>query len=173
MKDGWHLLLGIGLALIGSCSAFAGEVQVYTDRAIRPALVECLNNAQKSLDIEMYTLTDAEVIAALERAEERGVEVRVILDPNQKGNYRHVEHLTGQGAEVKWFPVERPALMHRKLAIVDGKQILAGSVNWTANGLMKNEEVFFVIDDAAVARQLAETFDTDWYHSWTGRESTY
>ncbi len=56
----------------------------------------------------MYALTDAEVIGALERAEARGVEVRVILDPNQIGNQDHVDRLTEQGAEVKWFPVKKP-----------------------------------------------------------------
>ena len=121
----------------------------------------------------MYTLTDAEILAAIERTEARGVEVRVILDPNQTGNRQHVERLTEHGAEVKWFPVVKPALMHRKLAIVDGKQILAGSVNWTANGLTKNEELLLVIEDSTVARHLAETFDADWYHAWVGRETTY
>ena len=173
MPSGAKAAMLVVSSLLFCSLGWAGEVQVYTDREIRPALLECLNTAQESLDIEMYTLTNPEVIAALEQAEARGVEVRVILDPNQKGNDRYVERLTGQGAEVKWFPVVKPALMHRKLAIVDGKQILAGSVNWTANGLTKNEELLLVIEDPTVARQLAEKFDADWYHAWVGRETTY
>ena len=57
-------------------SVWAGEVQVYTDREIRPALIGLLNHAERSIDVEMYTLTDAEVLDALERAEAHGVQVR-------------------------------------------------------------------------------------------------
>ena len=60
---------------VGSVT-WAEEVRVFTDREIRPALLEFLNQAERSIDVEMYT-PDVEVIAALERAEARGVEVRV------------------------------------------------------------------------------------------------
>ena len=123
---------------------------------------------EQSIDIEMYVLTDPEVVAALERAEGRGVAVRVILDPNQAGNQQHVERLKEHGVEVKWFPITKPAQMHRKLALVDGKQILAGSVNWTANGLERNAEVMFLVEDAPTVQQVEHVFADDWYRAWLG-----
>ena len=160
-------------SLLFVCPAWAGEVHVYTDREIRPALLEFLNGAAKSIDVEMYVLTDAQVIDAIERAEDRGVQVRVILDPNQSGNQTHVDRLKQHGVEVKWFPVTKPALMHRKLAIVDGVKLFTGSVNWTHNGLAKNEELMLIIEDPEIAKKLDEIFSSDWYHSWLGHYAEY
>ncbi len=159
--------------LLAGPPAWAGEVQVYTDREIRIALLELLNGAQRSIDVEMYVLTDDEVTAALERAEQRGVQVRVILDPNQSGNQKHVERLKVHGVEVKWFPVNKPAQMHRKLAIVDGKKLFAGSVNWSYNGLARNEELMLLVEDPEIARKLDEIFAGDWYQSWLGHQREY
>ncbi|MBI2175104.1 MAG: phospholipase D family protein [Candidatus Omnitrophica bacterium] len=160
-------------SLLFICSAWAGEVHVYTDQEIRPALLELLNQAEKTIDVEMYVLTDAEVIAVLERAETRGVEVRVILDPNQSSNLRYVERLKAHGVEVKWFPITKPAQMHRKLAIVDGVQFFAGSVNRSYNGLAKNEELMLIVKDSEIARKLDEIFSEDWYQSWLGHYAEY
>ena len=118
MKSGTRCIgLIVAVWLLAGGTGWAGEVHVYTDREIRPALLEFLQGAEKSIDVEMYVLTDAEVLDALERAEQRGVQVRMILDPNQQGNQKHVERLKQYGVEVKWFPINKPALMHRKLAI--------------------------------------------------------
>ena len=159
--------------LLAAPGAWSGEVHVYTDREIRPALLELLSQAEHSIDVEMYVLTDAEVIAAIERAEARGVQVRLILDPNQSGNQTHVDRLKQHGVEIKWFPVTKPALMHRKLAIVDSTKLFAGSVNWTHNGLAKNEELMVIVEDPAIAQQLDEVFAGDWYHSWLGHSARY
>ena len=139
----------------------------------RPALLEFLHGAEKSIDVEMYVLTNAEVIDAIERAEDRGVQVRLILDPNQSSNQAHVDRLKQHGVEVKWFPVTKPAQMHRKLAIVDGVKCFAGSVNWTHNGLAKNEELMLLVEDPHVAKKLDEVFAGDWYHSWLGHYPEY
>ena len=155
------------------CLAWAGDVHVYVDREIRPALLQQLNRAERTIDIEMFTLTDDAVITMLERVEVRGVQVRVILDPNQKSNQRNVDRLKSAGAEMKWFPVAQPALMHRKLAIVDGQTVVAGSVNWTANGFTRNEELMLVIEDPAIAQHLMQMFSDDWYRSWLGRYPSY
>jgi len=160
-------------SLLFVCLAWAGEVHVYTDREIRAALLELLNGAQQSIDVEMYVLTDEEVAFALERAEARGVQVRVILDPNQLGNHKHVERLKQHGVEVKWFPITKPAQMHRKLAIVDGERFFAGSVNWSYNGLAKNEELMLIVVDPPIAKKLDEIFSEDWYQSWLGHYPEY
>lgn len=160
-------------SLLFICPAWAEEVRVYTNREIRPALLELLNQAVQTIDVQMYVLTDDEMVLALERAEARGVQVRVILDPNQSGNQKHVERLTVHGVEVKWFPVNKPAQMHRKLAIVDSKRLFAGSVNWSYNGLARNEELMLLVEDPDLAQRLAQIFAQDWYQAWMGRYPTY
>ena len=159
--------------LLVAPEAWSGEVHVYTNREIQTALLELLNRAEQTIDVEMYVLTDDEVVLALERAEARSVQVRVILDPNQSGNQQHVERLKAHGVEVKWFPTHRPAEMHRKLAIVDGRRIVAGSVNWSHNGLARNQELMLLVEDPEVAKKLDEVFAEDWHHSWLGHYAEY
>jgi len=79
--------------LLTAPEARSGDVHVYTDREIRPALLEFLHG---------------------------GVVVRVILDPDQSGNQAQVDCLKQHGVEVKRFPVNKPAQAHRKLAVADG-----------------------------------------------------
>ena len=175
MRQKTRVLAAVCVAalVLAAPGAWSGEVHVYTDREIRTALLELLNQAEQTIDVEMYVLTDDEVVLALERAEARGVQVRVILDPNQSGNQKHLERLKVHGVEVKWFPVNKPAQMHRKLAIVDGKQLFAGSVNWSYNGLARNEELMLLVEDSEIARKLDEIFAGDWYQSWLGHQREY
>lgn len=172
-RAAWFPWLFAAALALAAAPSWAGEVHVYTDREIREALLELLNGAQRSIDVEMYVLTDDEVVTALERAEGRGVEVRVILDPNQSGNQKHLERLEANGVEVKWFPITKPALMHRKLAIVDGERFFAGSVNWSYNGLARNEELMLIVMDPPIAKKLDEIFSEDWYQSWLGHYEDY
>ena len=51
----------------------------------RAPILDELDAARESISLEVYLLSDAEIIAALERAEARGVEVRVILEEQPFG----------------------------------------------------------------------------------------
>jgi len=154
-------------------SAQAGEVEVYVDKEIKPVILRLIYEADKTIDIQMYILSDQDVIEALERAEDRGVEVRVILDPGRRYNLKCIDELRREGVEIKWYPINKPALMHRKLAIFDREKILLGSANWSGNGLTNNKEIDVLIDDSPTVKKIAEIFSNDWYHSFLGHYSKY
>lgn len=71
---------------------------------IRVMLVGALRRAMGRVFAEVYTLTDAEVIAGLVAAHRRGVDVRVLLDPNQVYNLHAFTLLHAGGVEVRWYP---------------------------------------------------------------------
>jgi phosphatidylserine/phosphatidylglycerophosphate/cardiolipin synthase-like enzyme len=52
------------------------------------AVVALLDGARKSLRLKQFTLTDPDILAALERAHARGVVVRVMLNPHRSGGDR-------------------------------------------------------------------------------------
>jgi phosphatidylserine/phosphatidylglycerophosphate/cardiolipin synthase-like enzyme len=153
--------------------AQTGEVKVYVDEEIKPAILKLIYEADEQIDIQIYILTDQDVIRALERAEDRGVEVKIILDPNQRYNLKHVDQLKREGIEIKWYPVNKPALMHRKMAIFDKEKVLLGSANWSRNGLTNNKEINVFIDDTKVADELVEIFSDDWYYSFRSHYDKY
>ncbi|MFH1504168.1 MAG: phospholipase D family protein [Candidatus Omnitrophota bacterium] len=154
-------------------SAQAGEVKVYVDKEIKPVVLRLISEAEKQIDIEMYILTDRNVIEALEKAEGRGVEVRLILDPNQRYNLEHTDDLKREGVEIKWYPVSKPALMHRKAAIFDEEKVILGSCNWSRNGFTNSKEINVLINDAQAVKEIIEIFSGDWYHSYLGHYEKY
>ena len=149
-------------SLLVASPLWAAEVRVYANREIKPAVLELIQSAHQSLDIQMYTFTDQDVIRAIQTARDRGVAVRIFLDASQPSNKKNVPQLIHRRIEVKWSPLERPALMHRKLLIVDGREVLLGSCNWTHNAFTRSDEVDVWLDDAEAVHRLTKLFNQDW-----------
>src|SRR6185437_12576206 len=71
----------------GGCGATEASgamgVQVFVEPAAGEApILHAIESAQTSVWVEVYLLTDNNVIHALEDAAQRGVEARVLLEPN-------------------------------------------------------------------------------------------
>ena len=62
----------VGLALvIGTFTAglgWAGEIQVYANREIKPIVLQLIQRAERTVDVQMYTFTEQDVIRALQAA---------------------------------------------------------------------------------------------------------
>jgi len=166
-------LVIFAIVVILTSPVYAQEIKIYVDREVKPAILTLISEAEKEIDIEVYILTDQDVIKALQRAETRGVEVRIILDPNQTSNLKNVDQLKNRGVEIKWYPVTKPAQMHRKVAIFDKKKVFLGSTNWTHNGFTKNCEISLFLDDSQAVAKIEEIFARDWYYSYLGHYDKY
>jgi phosphatidylserine/phosphatidylglycerophosphate/cardiolipin synthase-like enzyme len=61
------------------------RTQLITERKIQEKVVELLNRleAEDSVDISMFYLSDRKVIQALKKAIDRGAKFRIVLDPNK------------------------------------------------------------------------------------------
>ena len=134
---------------------------------IREMLEGSLNRARHRVLAEVYTLTDAEVIAGLVAAHRRGAVVRVLLDPNQPYNRHAYALLSAGGVEVRWYPVPRGALLHAKIGLFDGELVL-GSANWTLSGLGVNHELDIETRDPHAVSAYETRFDSDWSRSAGG-----
>ena len=131
---------------------------------IRAMLEHALNSAVHRVLAEVYTLTDAAVIAELVIAHRRGAIVNVLLDPNQVYNQHGYAVLRAGGVEVRWYPVPRGVLLHAKIGLFDGELVL-GSANWTLSGLGVNHELDIETDDPAAVRAYVARFESDWARS--------
>ncbi|HEU4769592.1 MAG TPA: phospholipase D-like domain-containing protein, partial [Pyrinomonadaceae bacterium] len=54
---------------------------------------------------------------------------------------------------------------HTKGIIVDGRQVLVGSHNWSSLGVTLNRDASLIFDDEEVAQYYAEAFELDWNRS--------
>lgn len=129
---------------------------------IRPLVLQLIDAAKSTLDLELFVLTDTGVVHAVEAARERGVAVRVMLDPGQRPSDASAAHLSAAGIALRRYRTSGEKL-HAKLAVADGRTAIFGSANWTGGGFQRNHEVDVeVLDAPAVAAQLTAMVDSDW-----------
>ncbi|HWF58234.1 MAG TPA: phosphatidylserine/phosphatidylglycerophosphate/cardiolipin synthase family protein [Candidatus Dormibacteraeota bacterium] len=129
---------------------------------ILPMVLALISGAHRALDVAMYTLTDADVVAAMEAAQARGVAVRVLLDPSERPSDPSAASLRAHGVAVRLYRSSGEKL-HAKAAIADSSSVVLGSANWTFSGFEHNHELDISIPgDPAIAISLEQQFESDW-----------
>ena len=127
----------------------------------RTRLLDLIDSATRTLDIETTQLADDDVRrAVLERAES-GVAVRVILaDPSWiEANHDAAAFLERHGIPVKFL--QNPGV-HAKAIVVDDRRAYLGSVNLTYTSISKNREIGLITRERPVLDAMSKTFAGDW-----------
>lgn len=52
--------------------------------------------------------------------------------------------------------------MHHKFAIVDGRTLITGSLNWTTQAIQNNRENVVVMEDAEYVKPFLDEFERIW-----------
>jgi cardiolipin synthase len=132
---------------------------------IRPLALGLIDDAQHTLDLELFVLTDTGVVHALEAAAMRGVAVRVLLDPSQPSSEPAYAALLSDGIQVRWYR-SRGELLHAKAIVADATSVLFGSANWSGGGFARNHELDIELPSApAVAAAMLDQMDLNWVAS--------
>lgn len=123
-------------------------------------VIRFIDGAENSLDIEVYLFTSNDVYYALERAQERGVKIRVLLEaePMDNANDAVYHKLAAAGIPVKLYSGER---LHAKFIIRDGREVLVGSHNFSYSALNKNREASVIVS-GSVVQEFVDIFEGDW-----------
>lgn len=124
-------------------------------------LVQLISAAEQSVYILAYSLTLDELGDALLAAKARGVDVRVVIDKGQAANQgSELERLTANDVPVRLDT--EGGLMHHKVLIIDGRIVVTGSYNFSANAERRNDENTLVIHDADLASEFVAEFWRIW-----------
>jgi cardiolipin synthase len=127
--------------------------------------VQMINSAQDRLWIASpYFVPDSQVIAALQLASLRGVDVRIMLP-------EHPDHLLiylssfsfleeTDKADVKVYRYQ-PGFMHHKVILVDDRLAAVGTANLDNRSFRLNFEISVLVDDPQFARQVAQMLTSD------------
>jgi phosphatidylserine/phosphatidylglycerophosphate/cardiolipin synthase-like enzyme len=163
------MIFGAGLAA-GALLVLLAQ-QFFLAPAISPVfspeqggeIIGFIDSAEETLDIEVYILSSRDVVAALERAKARGVEIRIIVERNVVSgeNDEIYRELASKGFNIR-FAGSAQKLTHSKFIIVDGKAVLVGSHNLSNSALFKNREASVIIRDSATVNKFGQIFETDW-----------
>ena len=132
---------------------------------IYATLLSAIGSAETSVHLtNAYFAPDPQLLAALEAAVQRGVDVRLIL-PGQTDSWL-VFH-AGRGyydrllrAGVKIFE-RRGAILHSKTALIDGVWATVGSTNLDWRSFLHNHELNAVMLGAEFGRQVQAMFEKD------------
>jgi len=128
-----------------------------------PVLVGIMNNAQQTLDVAIYSITDQRIADAMISAEKRGVTVRMITDASESATSSQKALLaTVKAAGIPIKINTHSGIMHLKVTIADGDIATTGSFNYTKAAENENDEVFVVLSDNTAAADFESQFNRMW-----------
>jgi phosphatidylserine/phosphatidylglycerophosphate/cardiolipin synthase-like enzyme len=123
-------------------------------------VVHWIDRANETLHVLIYSFTNDVIGDAVVRAQQRGVEVKVVFEESQISNYSEYWKLQSIGALVR--NDTNSGLMHHKTAVIDGYVILTGSFNWSAAAEERNNENMMILRSEDLARVFEDAFQTIW-----------
>lgn len=133
-----------------------------------------IGQAKQSVQVQAYSFTSNEIIQALIQAKKRGVDVRIILDksnveggsddkesPREKKEKDLLNSLVDNGVLLK---VDSDfQIAHSKIMIIDGKDVITGSFNFTYSAEHNNAENCLILRDN---KALADQYMKNWQWRW-------
>jgi len=146
---------------------YASETQIKSSAYFSPG-EDCLHRirrliseAQHSLDICVFTITDNRIVEKLIEAHKRGIKIRIISDDDKSEDLgSDMEQLEREGLNCLYDATT--AHMHHKFAIADGHTLLNGSFNWTRSATTANSENILVTNNPKLVTKYAAAFEKLW-----------
>ena len=131
----------------------------------RAPLLDEIRAARRSIDLEVYIVTDDVILQALEDAQRRGVGVRVILEEQPFGGGGGQDEIFARleraGIAVRWGnPVFR--FTHIKAMVIDDAVAIIMNQNLTESAFTTNREFGVVTTRPDAVQAAAAIFTADW-----------
>ncbi len=129
------------------------------------AVVALIETAGEQLLLKQFKLQSDAVEEALRRARDRGVEVRVMLNPHTSGGDRWNDEafarLQGWGIETAWTSEAFP-VTHEKSMVVDRHTALVATFNLADKYFTETRDYGVLTYNPAVVAQVTAGFEADW-----------
>ena len=157
--------------MIAGAYSSAQSVEQYTDDTyyspdtnVRANIIKAIDEATSTIDLAVYDLTSKDIRTALLRANDRGVQIRIIADnvPMIKNANSLIKLLIDDGFSVKLVHGVHGGIMHNKFCIFDQKFLFTGSFNWTDKEEQNNYENALFLADPRIIEEYQKEFSRVW-----------
>lgn len=129
------------------------------------AVVALIDQATTELRLKQFKLQSEAIEQALLRAHQRGVRVRVMLNPHTSGGDRWNDEayalLQSQGIDVAWTSEAFP-VTHEKSIVIDQQAALIATFNLSDKYFTETRDYGVLTESAPVVAQVAAGFEADW-----------
>ncbi len=157
---------------VSNCTVGSGVqgVQVFVEPdAGEHVITDAIRSAKKSVWVEIYLLTDRNVISALEEDANQGIDVRVMLEPHPSGgssSLRTIDQLKAAGIKAEETSPDF-TLTHEKGMIIDGSTAFIMTSNFTLSALggsrsVTNREYDIIDTNPQDVQAVTAIFTADW-----------
>lgn len=141
------------------------SIIILPDDSIR-SIIDAIDTSSVSLRIKMFIFSDPILIKAVISANDRGVKVKVMLNPARRDGEEENENthkiLEEAGIEVK---NSNPnfGLTHEKSMVVDDRLAFVKSLNWETKNLTHTRDYAIVTSHPHEVEEIIMCFEADWY----------
>lgn len=160
-----RLYVGIGLLAASFVASLADQTPIVhyaPAENLERIDVGLIDQAQSSIDMAAYVLTDWPVMEALARAADRGVRVRIYLDGGQIGEREPTvpfqDLMADPGVEMRFKRSGAP-LMHLKSYQIDSRLVRTGAANFSASGLKRQDNDLIILESRSAAAAFERNFE--------------
>jgi cardiolipin synthase len=139
---------------------------IQPDDGVDPVL-GLLADARESVRVKQFTLSEPRLVQGLIDAHQRGVEVRVMLNPHRSSGDRPndgvFDQLQQSGMAVQWTS---PAYVvtHEKSIVVDDRRALIATFNLVLKYFTETRDYGVITTDPGQVAQVVAGFEADWKH---------
>lgn len=129
-------------------------------------LAAAIDNVKNTLDIAAFEWNNPVITAAVLRAVERGVRVRMVVDDEHalEDDDSTIAELEAEGVPI--VDDDRSPLMHNKFMIMDGITVWTGSTNFTVNGVYRNYNNLLMLR----SRRAVEIYQAEFDEMFTRKQ---
>jgi phosphatidylserine/phosphatidylglycerophosphate/cardiolipin synthase-like enzyme len=158
-----------------SAQSLNGPIEFFSSpkQAAHQPIIDAIDQAQHSINMVMFHLSDPAVGSALMFAAKRGVNVRVIFD---KGQWRSpkdtqlTEDMKTAGVNVVQASTGF-RITHEKAMVIDDKKAMISTMNQIKTFLTMLDFGIFTYDQGVIA-EFNKVFEVDWQNASTNSKDT-
>ncbi|MCB2408645.1 phospholipase D-like domain-containing protein [Hymenobacter lucidus] len=150
--------------------ALPGNAAVYLNNTVPDTLARYIDRAAETIDVAIYNWDNQTIADALNRAQARGVKVRLVYEATNANRSLPLLNAaiprTGRDSD---SDASNRGIMHNKFVVIDANStnpnrpwVWTGSTNWTPAQLFTDRNNVIAMQDQSLARTYTMEFEEIW-----------